>query len=352
MTNNRYKIGVCLLATLTVIICVFLFLHNKQTSQLDTWKQVEQSTDTTKVLGLSQQKEGEETVGQESIATSIATSIAVGIDNSSDESSKETIEEMTKDVTKEEITSSEGQLNGSENPIRESMAENTVAEEVNAEQVKSYPAGTVVSRQQIDGVWETYFQIYEIKQGDEVYQRINGKSYRDNPHITLEELRYIKVLHYNFNHQIQVGEIIVNRSIANEIQSIFKQLFQAEYEIESMYLVDNYWTGDSNSTDIASMSANNTSAFHYREITSGGSLSNHAYGMAIDINPKINPYIHTANGSTICLPANGSIYSEREQNNPHFIKEGDTCYSIFISHGFTWGGSWTNPIDYQHFEGR
>ena len=55
MTNNRYKIGVCLLATLTVIICVSLFLHNKQTSQLDTWKQVEQSTDTTKVLGLSQQ---------------------------------------------------------------------------------------------------------------------------------------------------------------------------------------------------------------------------------------------------------------------------------------------------------
>ena len=55
MTNNRYKIGVCLLATLTVIICVFLFLHNKQTSQSDTWKQVEQSTDTTKVLGLSQQ---------------------------------------------------------------------------------------------------------------------------------------------------------------------------------------------------------------------------------------------------------------------------------------------------------
>ena len=55
MTNNRYKIGVCLLATLTVIICVFLFLYNKQTSQSDTWKQVEQSTDTTKVLGLSQQ---------------------------------------------------------------------------------------------------------------------------------------------------------------------------------------------------------------------------------------------------------------------------------------------------------
>ena len=55
MTNNRYKIGVCLLATLTVIICVSLFLHNKQTSQSDTWKQVEQSTDTTKVLGLSQQ---------------------------------------------------------------------------------------------------------------------------------------------------------------------------------------------------------------------------------------------------------------------------------------------------------
>ena len=34
----------------------------------------------------------------------------------------------------------------------------------------------------------------------------------------------------------------------------------------------------------------------------------------------------------------------------HMITEQDLCYQLFTQYGYTWGGDWQNPIDYQHFE--
>ena len=42
---------------------------------------------------------------------------------------------------------------------------------------------------------DSYFQAYEIVEGDAVYNRIIGKSYRENNDIGLAYLRYLKVLH-------------------------------------------------------------------------------------------------------------------------------------------------------------
>ena len=65
-------------------------------------------------------------------------------------------------------------------------------------------AGTVVTSRELDmDHLEKYFQAYEIKTEGAVYGRINGKSYRDNPDVALSDLRYLKVLHYNFNHELQ-----------------------------------------------------------------------------------------------------------------------------------------------------
>ena len=83
------------------------------------------------------------------------------------------------------------------------------------------------------------------------------------------------MLHYNFNHEIQVGEMIVNAAISRDVLSVFQELFAAEYEIQSMRLIDDYWTGDGDSSDSNSIDNNNTSAFCYRQITGGGNLSNH-----------------------------------------------------------------------------
>ena len=93
-------------------------------------------------------------------------------------------------------------------------------------------AGTVYMAEELDiEHLRKYFQAFPIRTDGDVYSRINGKSYRDNPDIALEDLRYLKLLHYNFEHQFQVGELIVNQAIAEEVLEIFWELFQAEYEI-------------------------------------------------------------------------------------------------------------------------
>lgn len=195
---------------------------------------------------------------------------------------------------------------------------------------------------------EDYFLISEID--DNIYSYINGKTYRDNNNISLADLRYIKLIHYNYNHDIQVGELIVNKKVTDEFVDIFKELFVNEYEIEKMYLPDRYWTGDCHTTDDASCDDNNTSAFFYRTAESSGNISNHAYGMAIDINPQQNPYVSLRGGIPNCAHENAMEYLDRASGKPHMITKDDLCYQLFIAHGYSWGGAWTHSKDYQHFE--
>ena len=212
-------------------------------------------------------------------------------------------------------------------------------------------AGTVVSAGEVDPEnLDQYFQSYEIEVGDAVYNRIYGKSYVDNPNIGLGDLRYFKVLHYNFDHEIQVGELIANAALEQDYLEIFRELFESEYEIYSMYLIDDFWTGDGDSSDTASIEVNNTSAFCYRQITGGGRLSNHAYGRAIDINPQQNPYVSYSSGYPQWSHSNANDYIDRTTGYAHVITYDDLCYQVFTAHGFSWGGDWSNPKDYQHFE--
>lgn len=211
-------------------------------------------------------------------------------------------------------------------------------------------AGTILDANEIDSYEDRFFYTNEIEKGDAVYERINGKSYKKNSNIGLEDLRYLKVLHYNFDHEIQVGELIVNKAVSEDVLNIFRELFAIEYEIQSMYLIDNYWMGNGGDSDTASIDANNTSAFCYRKVTGGGRLSNHAYGCAIDINPQQNPYVYRSGGKWKWYHENADDYIDRTTGDPHMIVKGDACYEIFTKYGFLWGGEWENPIDYQHFE--
>ena len=98
------------------------------------------------------------------------------------------------------------------------------------------------------------------------------------------------------------------------------------------------------------MQENNTSAFNYREIAGTSRLSQHSLGLAIDINPKFNPYVKEKDGELTISPANAEDYVDRTQEFEYKIDENDLCYQLFTAHGFTWGGSWNSVKDYQHFE--
>lgn len=221
------------------------------------------------------------------------------------------------------------------------------------ENLDSYKPGDVIGREQFDFEnFEKYFVVYEIRKDGNVFKRINGRSYRENEHVALADLRYIQMPHYNFNGEIQLGEMIVNKAIAGDVVEVFEELFKAGYQIEKMYLIDNYWTGDGDSSDTNSVEHNNTSSFCYRESTGGGSMSRHAFGMAIDVNPQQNPYVLYSSGQPEWYHENANDYIARDTGLPHVITHEDPAYRLFRARGFAWGGDWENPKDYQHFEKR
>ena len=117
-----------------------------------------------------------------------------------------------------------------------------------------------------------------------VFARMSGRSYRDGCPVAVEDLRYLRVLHSDLSGRTLVGEMVANKSIADDLLKIFRELYDAGYPIERMRLIDDY-DGD----DEASMLANNTSCFNYRRKAHMSSVSRHAYGEAVDINPFYNP---------------------------------------------------------------
>lgn len=191
---------------------------------------------------------------------------------------------------------------------------------------------------------ENFYGI-EFTEDSELFARIKGKSYKDDCTIPVSDLRYLHVLHVGFDGQTYEGEIICNKSIAEDLLEIFEALYEAEYPIEKIKLVDEY-----NAEDEASMADNNSSCFNFRFISHTTKVSNHGAGLAIDINPLYNPYVKTVDGALSIEPANGAPYVDRSADFPYKIDETDLAYQLFTAHGFTWGGAWTSSKDYQHFE--
>ena len=185
---------------------------------------------------------------------------------------------------------------------------------------------------------------------NDIRKFMTGKSYKENSTISLDDLSYLTIPHYDFNYNVAEGHLVVNKALAEEVLDIFAKLYDAKYPIERMELVDNY-----DADDYKSIEYNNTSAFNYRMSTSGNGLSRHALGRAIDINPQINPYVNS-NGKG--AHSNAAEYWSRDISTwtssiakAAYIGPGTEIYDIFVNqYGWTWGGSWTSYRDYQHFE--
>jgi hypothetical protein len=157
-----------------------------------------------------------------------------------------------------------------------------------------------------------------------------------------EDLRVLKIDYVNYHGKEEGGELIVHRDVAAEVLSIFRALHKEHFPIEQIRPVEEYGGNDDRS-----MEANNTSAFNCRDVTGQpGKFSNHSWGRAIDINPLTNPYIK---GATV-LPPEGRQHLDRTKSETGIIRADSTIVKLFQKAGWTWGGTWTDRKDYQHFE--
>jgi hypothetical protein len=197
------------------------------------------------------------------------------------------------------------------------------------------------------GISASAQDFYQQEITDDIFSRIEGKSFKANCTTPREDLRYLRVLHYNNDREILKGELICHKDIAEDLLAIFQELYKAAYPIERMVLIDEY-----DADDEASMRANNTSAFNFRYASGMKRLSSHSTGMAIDINPLYNPLVKHREGQTRVFPTTAAAYMDRTKYFPYKIEKGDLCYRLFKKYGFSWGGDWKSSKDYQHFEKR
>ena len=181
---------------------------------------------------------------------------------------------------------------------------------------------------------------------DRVFARMQGKSFPVGCKVSRNDLRYLRIKHYDLQGKVHEGELVCNKRIAADLIDIFKELYRQKYPIERMRLIDDY-----DADDEKSMQANNTSCFCYRRVEGYNKLSNHSMGMAVDINPLYNPlYKRYSNGKELVQPSNAKRYCDRKASFNYKIVKGDLLYRLFVNHGFEWGGDWHSKKDYQHFE--
>jgi hypothetical protein len=143
-----------------------------------------------------------------------------------------------------------------------------------------------------------------------------------------------------FDHKRHTGEMIVNAAVADQVVGVFRALYDARFRIEEMRVVtlkeqNAPPTGDTNVT----------SSFECRQVTLGTSWSEHAYGLAIDINPFHNPYVR----GDLVAPELATAYADRSWQRDGMIFEGDVVVQAFDAIGWGWGGRWSSLKDYMHF---
>ncbi|GAA2455560.1 M15 family metallopeptidase [Actinomadura vinacea] len=155
-------------------------------------------------------------------------------------------------------------------------------------------------------------------------------------------LRMIEMTYWGMDKKPHAnGRLVVNADAAKDLVKVFRKLYDMRYPIERMEPVDVY-----KGSDFDSIEANNTSAFNCRSATGSGNWSQHAFGLAIDLNPCENPYV-SADGTVAhkdCVK-----FKNRKRRDPGVIHAGDRVVKAFASIGWGWGGEWGGPWDYQHF---
>lgn len=158
--------------------------------------------------------------------------------------------------------------------------------------------------------------------------------------VARDELRYVTASFVGFDGRPHTGELIVHERAAEPLVEVLRSLYESGFPIEEMRVtrrdeLDLPPTGDGNTT----------TAFVCRPAVGATTWSQHAYGLAIDINPFHNPY----HRGDVVIPELASSYLDRDEVRPGMILAGDVVVTAFADIGWGWGGSWSSLVDTMHF---
>ena len=176
---------------------------------------------------------------------------------------------------------------------------------------------------------------------DVTAQRLDS-SWRAGCPLAVAKLKLVTVRYVGLDKKSHDGQLVVSAAVAGEMTDIFKSLYEMRFPFAEISTIENYGSDDN-----TSIRANNTSAFNCRNIAGTNRYSKHSFGAAIDINPLINPYVLDGKAE----PVESAPYLDRNLNYAGMLAgTDDPAVRAFTDRGWTWGGTWTDPLDIQHFE--
>jgi hypothetical protein len=165
--------------------------------------------------------------------------------------------------------------------------------------------------------------------------------------VGLSDLRVLTVSHWGFDGRAHTGRLIVNRQATRPLARVFGRLYGLHFPIRHLRIADVYGPVSGRPRD-----GDLSGSFECRQAvpspctggTGTGTWSMHAYGLAVDLNPRENPYVGCGQSRD---PA-AQRYRDRSRHRRGMITP--KAVAAFRSVGWGWGGSWTGDTkDYMHF---
>jgi hypothetical protein len=177
----------------------------------------------------------------------------------------------------------------------------------------------------------------------ETLREVRKKNWHPGCPVPLSHLRVLTVDYHGFDGKVHSGPLVLNRRVVEDVRGVFARLYHAGFKIKHVALARKYKPNAHRYDDKRDVSA----SFNCRPATGNpGSISQHSYGWAIDINPIQNPYIGT-DGKVLRRAA--KPYVDRSIHAPGVIHADGVVVRSFERIGWGWGGNWSSIKDYMHF---
>jgi hypothetical protein len=168
---------------------------------------------------------------------------------------------------------------------------------------------------------------------------MTGKSWKQGCPVSLDDLALVRVKYLGFDGLAHEGKLVVHQRIADDVVSVFDDLFKARFPIQKIGFWDDYGGG-------VYAEQNITVGFYCEKADDAPTeWSSHAYGMAIDINPFLNPFLDLQH-KWWPLAAVSNVPRDRTRGK---VSTESAVFAIFTRHGWAWGGFDAGVPDYMHF---